>query len=481
MFKEPQSPNGQYSVDSRPGSSAPTIDVSLGSPTFDYASLNAPLWPHRLSASFSAMADQIAAASQALALVPSTAFSGNDMAAEFASLKSKLSSIENTQERLAAEFAALKEQFTELNTDKGPALEELDKKIEALKKIVELDQQRLPARLNNSRATILKTQLKAPVGADGKPPAGFPATRGEFEHITKERYEAILKAYGLPIKGDTDAKREALLQVVAPPLHSLTYTASVHANLQLATLSSRYKHILRAVFLRGPPTISHLSFTRSMSQNSTELLLNANQQWAQSVIQDRPEFFAQSATGQSPKILWIGCSDSRVPESVITASKPGDIFVHRNIANQFHLNDDSALSVLTYAIKVVGVEHGEFLTCSTDKPLILYLTAACLQAAKDADTAASTSTPQPETPLTRWLNPLTKLVQSLDLSACSASEALNKVVEANIIMQVENLCKAEPITAAWADPNAKQVTVHGWVYDLAEGRIKELVSRDAPL
>lgn len=85
------------------------------------------------------MADQIAAASQALALVPSTAFSGNDMAAEFALLKSKLASIESTQDRLTSEFSALKEQFTELNTDKGPAIEELEKKLEALKKVVELE------------------------------------------------------------------------------------------------------------------------------------------------------------------------------------------------------------------------------------------------------------------------------------------------------------------------------------------------------
>ncbi|KAG1844717.1 hypothetical protein F4604DRAFT_1492465, partial [Suillus subluteus] len=177
--------------------------------------------PHRLSASFSAMADQIAAASQALALVPSTAFSGNDMSAEFAVLKSKLASIESTQDRLAAEFAALQQQFTELNTDKGPAFEELDKKIEALKKIVEIDQQRLPARLNNARSTALKTLLKAPVGSDGKPPPNFPATRGEFEHITKERYEAILKAYGLPIKGDTDAKREAVRAFVGIPQDGL--------------------------------------------------------------------------------------------------------------------------------------------------------------------------------------------------------------------------------------------------------------------
>lgn len=222
MFsREPQSPNGLFSGESRPGSSAPTIDVSLASPSFDYASLNAPLWPHRLSASFAAMADQIAAASQALALVPSTAFSGNDVTVEFASLKSKLASIESTQERLAAEFAALKEQFTQLNTDKGPALEELDKKIEALKKVVEIDQQRLPARLNNSRCTVLNTPLKAPVGNDGKPPPNFPATRGEFEHITKERYETILKAYGLPLKGDTDAKREAVRIFVGIPQDGL--------------------------------------------------------------------------------------------------------------------------------------------------------------------------------------------------------------------------------------------------------------------
>ncbi|KAG1744617.1 carbonic anhydrase [Suillus paluster] len=201
-----------------------------------------------------------------------------------------------------------------------------------------------------------------------------------------------------------------------------------------------------------------------------QTLLNANQEWAQSVIKDRPDFFAESAAGQSPKILWIGCSDSRVPESVITASKPGDIFVHRNIANQFHLNDDSALSALTYAVKAVGVEHVVLVghtNCGG--------AAACLKATQSADAHPSESTP-----LTRWLNPLTELVQSLDLSTCSASEALAKVVEANVIMQVDNICKSEPITTAWADPNAKKVTVHGWVYDLAEGRIKELVFRDAP-
>lgn len=103
--------------------------------------------------------------------------------------------------------------------------------------------------------------------------------------------------------------------------------------------------------------------------------------------------------------------------------------------------------------------------------------AACLQAAKDA--AADTDASQPETPLTRWLSPLIGRIQSLDLSACSAAEALNKVVETNVLMQVDNICESEPITTAWADPNAKKVTVHGWVYDLARGRIDELVCREA--
>jgi carbonic anhydrase len=209
-----------------------------------------------------------------------------------------------------------------------------------------------------------------------------------------------------------------------------------------------------------------------MSHEHIQYLLNANEEWAQSVIKDTPDFFTQSATGQNPKVLWIGCSDSRVPESVITASRPGDIFVHRNIANQFHLDDDSALSVLTYAVKVVGVEHVVLVghtNCGG--------AAACLKAAEDA--AANPGMSQPDTPLTRWLSPLIARVQSLDLSTCSESEALNKVVKTNIIAQVDNICKSEPITTAWADPNAKKVTVHGWMYDLSRGHINELVYREA--
>ena len=111
----------------------------------------------------------------------------------------------------------------------------------------------------------------------------------------------------------------------------------------------------------------------------------ANDEWRNAVAQVDSDFFQNTAKGQAPKVLWIGCADSRVPESVVLAAKPGDLFVHRNIAkyasrrgfppplnpffhSQFHPNDDSALSVLTYAVEHLGVEHG-----SSHFPSLLHL------------------------------------------------------------------------------------------------------------
>ncbi|EEB97807.1 hypothetical protein MPER_02799, partial [Moniliophthora perniciosa FA553] len=102
----------------------------------------------------------------------------------------------------------------------------------------------------------------------------------------------------------------------------------------------------------------------------------ADKTWATDVERAEPGFFAQQAKGQAPKVLWIGCADSRVPETTLTGARPGDIFVHRNIAksaflplrlqvpwpltfprSQFHLDDDSVLAVLTYSVDFLGVEH----------------------------------------------------------------------------------------------------------------------------
>lgn len=88
-------------------------------------------------------------------------------------------------------------------------------------------------------------------------------------------------------------------------------------------------------------------------------LLARNAAWCEEMSKTEADMLRENAAGQNPSILWIGCSDSRVPESVVAKCRPGDIFTHRNIAGQFSEQDDSAMSVLTYAVEALGVEHGE--------------------------------------------------------------------------------------------------------------------------
>ncbi|KAI0350515.1 carbonic anhydrase [Trametes cingulata] len=197
-------------------------------------------------------------------------------------------------------------------------------------------------------------------------------------------------------------------------------------------------------------------------------LLSNNAQWAEDVEKVEPGFFAQSAKGQAPKVLWIGCSDSRVPESVVTASKPGDIFVHRNIANQFHPDDDSALSVLTYAVAHVGVTHVILVghtNCGGAQ--------ACAAAARSPPSGAP-----PADPLSRWLAPLTDIARALAEEGDGAGGEggagvdLTALVEANVRAGVANIAATEVMRAAWA--KGRDVQVHGWVYELETGRLRDL-------
>jgi len=211
-------------------------------------------------------------------------------------------------------------------------------------------------------------------------------------------------------------------------------------------------------------------------------LLSANAQWAEDVERVEPGFFEQSAKGQAPHTLWIGCADSRVPDAVLTGARPGDIFVHRNIANQFHPEDDSALAVLKYAVDFLGVQHVIVVGHSECGGA-----AACLNAAqrptftKDGP-AVTVPSLSPEDPLNRWLEPLTRLAGSLHLSTTPKTEALPIVVEENVKRQVENLCKSATLVNSWASSDAKKrsVFVHGWVYELRTGRLRDLkVTRGA--
>ncbi|EJD04756.1 carbonic anhydrase [Fomitiporia mediterranea MF3/22] len=205
-------------------------------------------------------------------------------------------------------------------------------------------------------------------------------------------------------------------------------------------------------------------------------LLSSNAQWAADVSKHEPGFFTECAKGQAPKVLWIGCADSRVPESVIMACKPGEIFVHRNIANQFHLDDDSAQAVLAYAVNHLGVEH-----------VVVVGHTQCGGVAGAYDAACSPSgnaLKAGTTPLSRWLTPLIQLASTSSLpSPISPDERiamLTKLSEANVCAQVQNITASEVMQSVWQkaktgeDPKVKNVYVHGWVYELESGRLRDL-------
>ncbi|KAH8114928.1 carbonic anhydrase [Phellopilus nigrolimitatus] len=211
-------------------------------------------------------------------------------------------------------------------------------------------------------------------------------------------------------------------------------------------------------------------------------LLYSNAQWAADVDKYEPSFFKESAKGQAPKVLWIGCADSRVPESVIMACKPGDIFVHRNIANQFHLSDDSAQAVLMYAVEHVGVEHIVVVGHTQCGGIAGAYNAACAHAAHGSKEAGAT-------PLGRWLAPLIDLASQPEFAAASDPETrdatLTALSEANVRAQVENIIGTGVIKGAWAAANAgeagrKKVYVHGWIYALQNGRLRDLGVSSGP-
>ncbi|KAG9005689.1 hypothetical protein FRB95_004811 [Tulasnella sp. JGI-2019a] len=176
-----------------------------------------------------------------------------------------------------------------------------------------------------------------------------------------------------------------------------------------------------------PPNLPLKAPSRMPSSYKPALqrLFAANGVWADDVSKEYPTFFEESAKDQKPKLLWIGCADSRVPESILMAAKPGDIFVHRNIANQVHPHDDSVLSVIDYAVAHLGVEdiavvgHSQ---CGGAK--------ACLA------NATNPPGPNPNIPLMRFLEPLTDIARRIGATEMPKDVGLAKLTEANVKAQV---------------------------------------------
>jgi carbonic anhydrase len=192
-------------------------------------------------------------------------------------------------------------------------------------------------------------------------------------------------------------------------------------------------------------------------------LLEGNKKWVNKRLTEDPEFFTKLAKGQSPQVLWIGCSDSRVAANEITGTKPGEIFVHRNIANMVVHSDMNMLSVLDYAVSVLKVRH--VIVCG-------HYGCGGVRAAMDSTQFGL---------IDNWLRHI-KDVYRFHLDELEAitdeEERFKRFVEINVMEQVLDLSKTSIIQNSWRSRNSP--TIHGWVYSLETGLIKDLgVSMDS--
>ena len=185
-------------------------------------------------------------------------------------------------------------------------------------------------------------------------------------------------------------------------------------------------------------------------------LLENNRVWAEKVCRDDPEFFVRLSRQQNPDYLWIGCSDSRVPANQIISLPPGEVFVHRNVANLVHHNDLNALSVLQYAVEVLGVSH------------IMVVGHYGCGGVRAAVTGGDHGM------VDIWLHSVRELYSrhSDALASLPLDAQVDRMCELNVEAQVMNLCRTKIVQHAWQ--RGQEVSVHGWVYGLADGRVKDL-------
>lgn len=193
-----------------------------------------------------------------------------------------------------------------------------------------------------------------------------------------------------------------------------------------------------------------------------EQLLLANKAWAREKTAEDPMFFERLAGIQTPGYLWIGCSDSRVPPDQITQTQPGELFIHRNIANLVVPSDANLLSVVQYAVEVLNVPH-----------VIL-----CGHYGCGGVKAAMGATPPGV--IHEWLNHLRTVYRryKTEISALEREEdRVNRLVEHNVREQLLNLARTDIIQQAWRTRGDLQL--HGWIYDLHDGVIKPIMELSA--
>ncbi|KAB8331323.1 carbonic anhydrase [Scytonema tolypothrichoides VB-61278] len=194
-----------------------------------------------------------------------------------------------------------------------------------------------------------------------------------------------------------------------------------------------------------------------MKYHSIDELLKNNQAWVADKLALNPNYFEQLANGQKPPYLYIGCSDSRLPLTNFTRTEPGELFVHRNIANQVSLTDINFLAVLEYAISHLQVQH--IIVCG-------HYGCGGIKAALEGKTIGI---------IDNWVNPIREIyLQNQDEidALLTKEERLNRLAEINVLVQVKNLYQTSIMRKALHEEKAP--LVHGWVLDIRTGLIKDL-------
>jgi carbonic anhydrase len=188
----------------------------------------------------------------------------------------------------------------------------------------------------------------------------------------------------------------------------------------------------------------------------TSHFLDRNKSWVQERLQKDPSWFAPFAAGQAPTALWIGCADSRVPPEIISGSGPGELFVHRNIANIAQAMDLSLMSVLQYAVQNLKVS--DVIVCG-------HIHCGGVAAALDGYDAGL---------LDNWLAPVVELAAQQDSDMCKTNrpEVLASMVASNVEQSVRRLAATRIIRTAWSD--GQPLKLHGWVYDPGTGLLRDL-------
>lgn len=185
-------------------------------------------------------------------------------------------------------------------------------------------------------------------------------------------------------------------------------------------------------------------------------LFRLNRTWAERMLADDPEFFSRLSQIQTPQFLWIGCADSRVPANQIVGLKPGEVFVHRNVANLVVHTDLNCLSVLQYAVDVLKVRH--VIVCGH------YGCGGVRAAAEGAKFGL----------IDNWLRHIQDVAAKHggELKAIAdAATRVDRLCELNVIEQVMHVCRTTIVEDAWV--RGQPLTVHGWIYALKDGRLRD--------